>query len=225
MDKSKTDINMLQKVNMIVSEKLPGFASRYFSNNMDLKTPGTLYGYALDLSAFFEFLETRSISVRKMVISDMDRITPSMIEDFLEYSKKYMVQGKVVERSDCAVRRRYSSLSSFFQYFYDLDMIDRNPASKVKPPAFLRNKTKASTNTLNKDLLDFITCETMDGRAGAVQYTHRSRDVAIIALLMGAGLKASECVKLDLMDLHLAENYLIIRRKKALRKIFIVSAK
>ena len=206
---------------MIVTEKLPGFASRYFNHNMDLKTPGTLYGYAMDLTAFFEYLGEMSFNVDKMVISDLDKITPSLIEDFLEYSKTYIEQGKVIERSDCAIKRRYSSISSFIKYFYDLDMIDRNPASKVKPPAFLRNKTKASTNTINKDLLDFITTETMDGRIGAIQDTHRNRDIALVALIVGAGLKASECVNLDLDDLHLEEGYLIVRGRKSPRKVYL----
>ena len=38
------DVKILDKVDMIVKEKLPGFASRYFNHYMDVKAPGTLYG-------------------------------------------------------------------------------------------------------------------------------------------------------------------------------------
>ncbi len=221
MNRSQNDVKTLEKVNMIVNEKLPGFASRYFNYNMELKAPGTLYGYALDLTAFFDYLGSMSIKVDKMVISDLDKITPSLIEDFLEYSKTYVEQGKVIERSDCAIKRRYSSISSFIKYFYDLDMIDRNPASKVKPPAFLRNKTKASSNTINKELLNFISCETMEGRSGAMQDTHRNRDIALVALIIEAGLKASDCVNLNLDNLHLENGYLLVRGKKSPRKVYV----
>ncbi len=71
---------------MIVKENLPGFASRYFSYNMDLKTPRTLYGYALDLKLFFEYLEQVSCKVDKMTIKDLETITPDIIENYLEFS-------------------------------------------------------------------------------------------------------------------------------------------
>ena len=43
-------------------------------------------------------------------------------------------KGVTKTRSEAAIKRRYSSLSSFFNYYYKLDMIDRNPISKVTPP-------------------------------------------------------------------------------------------
>ena len=39
MNRSEDDIHVKEKVNEIVRNRLPGFASRYFSYNMDLKVP------------------------------------------------------------------------------------------------------------------------------------------------------------------------------------------
>ena len=39
MNRSEDYINVKEKVNEIVRNRLPGFASRYFSYNMDLKVP------------------------------------------------------------------------------------------------------------------------------------------------------------------------------------------
>ncbi len=86
MNRSQDDINVIKKVNMIVQDKLPEFASRYFKANMDIKTPRTLYGYATDLTSFFEYLEYRdtdSFDVKLMGISDLNKIDPSVIEDYL----------------------------------------------------------------------------------------------------------------------------------------------
>ena len=48
MNRSEDDIHVKEKVNEIVRNRLPGFASRYFSYNMDLKVP-TLDGSSNDI--------------------------------------------------------------------------------------------------------------------------------------------------------------------------------
>ena len=58
MNRSQDDIRTIEKVKQIVRERFPGFASRYFNYNMYLKAPKSLYGYALDLTSFFDYLET-----------------------------------------------------------------------------------------------------------------------------------------------------------------------
>ena len=122
---------------MIVRDKLPKFATRYFKANMETKSIQSLYGYALDLTSFFEYLKYRepdSFDVARMTLLDLNDLTPSVIEDYLDYSREYTDKGVTKTRSEAAIKRRYSSLSSFFNYYYKLDMIDRNPVSKVTPP-------------------------------------------------------------------------------------------
>ena len=43
MNRSEDDIHVKEKVNEIIRNRLPGFASRYFSYNMDLKVPKQTY--------------------------------------------------------------------------------------------------------------------------------------------------------------------------------------
>ena len=76
MNRSQNDIKTLNKVKQIVKNKLPEFASRYFSHNMELKAPDTLLGYAIDLSSFFEYIRSMYLHNDKMVITDLEKITP-----------------------------------------------------------------------------------------------------------------------------------------------------
>ena len=221
MNRSEDDIKILKKVNTIVKEKFPGFASRYFSHNMDIKTPRTLWGYAIDLTSFFEYLETVSFHVDKMVISDLDKITPEIIENYLQSSRTFMDNGKVKTRSDAAVKRRYSTLSSFFSYYYKLEMIDRNPVDKVVPPYQRRSVTKVPSNSDNKELLDFVFHGELEGNKASFQERTRKRDVAILMLIMGAGIKASECVNIDLTDLHLESGYITVKNRKSKRNVYV----
>ncbi len=191
------DVKILDKVDMIVKEKLPGFASRYFNHYMDVKAPGTLYGYAIDLVSFFDYISSVSINTDEMVVSDMDKITPDVIENYLEHSKTYMEKGLVKTRSDSAVKRRYSSLSSFISYYYDLDMINTNPVRKVRPPNPMKYKTRIPSDDSENDLLEFVSDGSYGGRSGKFHEHTRNRDTAIIMLIMHTGIKASECVSIS----------------------------
>ena len=222
MNRSQDDIQVLKKVNTIVKEKLPGFASRYFSYNMDIKTPRTLWGYALDLKSFFEYLEQSSYKVDKMTIKDLETVTPDIIENYLEFSYSHYDKNGVLKKcSDAAVKRKYCVLSSFFSYFYKLDIIDRNAVDKVQAPHQKRFVTKASTDLENKQMLEFVSKGSFDGFQGVFQDRTRNRDLAIIMLIMGAGLKATDCVELNISDLHLDERYIKINRRKKKKNVYI----
>ena len=220
MNRSNDDINILKKVNMIVQDKLPGFASRYFRANMDIKTPRTLYGYAIDLTSFFCYLETISFETKKMTISDLNKITPEIIEDYLDYSLEYVEKGEVKTRSEASVHRRYSSLSSFLDYFYRSYMIDQNPASRVVPPRPKRYITPVKSVTSHKEILDYISNNMLEGRKGAFQEKTKIRDTAIVMLMAGAGLKVSDIVSLNIEDLNLKENTLVLSRKRCKKTVY-----
>ena len=121
MNRSKKELETKNKVNIIVRDKLPKFASRYFKANMETKSLQSLYGYALDLTSFFEYLKYRepeSFDIARMTISDLNELSPSAIEDYLNYSRIYTDKGETKTRSDATIKRRYSSLSSFIAYYY-----------------------------------------------------------------------------------------------------------
>ncbi len=222
MNRQQDDIQIIEKLNMIVKKDLPDFASRYFKANMEIKAPRTLYGYALDLKSFFEYLDSIDFKVNTMKISDMDKISPEIIENYLEFSESYHDgNGNVRKRSMAALKRRYSTLSSFFTFFYRLDIIDINPLNKVQPPVQDRFVTRSSTITQNNSLIDFISQETFDGIKGMNQLRTRNRDIAILMLIIGAGLKVSDCVELNIEDIHLDEKYITVNRRNKSKTVYI----
>ncbi|WP_139225843.1 hypothetical protein [Oribacterium sp. WCC10] len=110
----------------------------------------------MDLTSFFEYLKYRepdSFDVARMTLLDLNELTSSVIEDYLDYSREYTDKGVIKTRSEAAIKRRYSSLSSFFNYYYKLDMIDRNPVSKVTPP---RIKKQYQITPSVKDFLNIF---------------------------------------------------------------------
>ena len=224
MNRSQDDIYVREKVNMLVQDKLPEFASRYFKANMDVKTPRTLYAYAIDLASFFEYLEYRetdSLDRKCMVISDLNRITSSIIEDYLYFSREYSDNGKKRIRSDAAIRRRYSSLSSFLEFYYKKGMIDQNPATRVTPPRKNIQVALSPSAKTNQNIIDFISNGSLGGRKAAFQAKTCTRDAAIVLLIASTGIKVSELVELNIDDLHLDELYFTVKARKSQRMVYI----
>ncbi len=220
MNREQDDIRTIEKVNQIVKDELPGFASRYFNHNMSLKTPRSLYGYTLDLKYFFQYLETIGLSIKDMLLKDLDQITPQIIEDFLEYSRTHSKGRAGVEMSLSGLARRHGALSSFFDYYYKLDLIDKNPVHKVPAPRPERNTTPIPTNSINFEMLDFVINGDLGGRRNEYRVHTKERDLAIILLIMGAGIKGSDVVNLDIDDVHLEGNYINVRTRKSVRMVY-----
>ena len=50
------NVSVQDKIDKVVKTKLPGFARKFFIDNRDQLTPQSLYGYAIDLVAFFDYI-------------------------------------------------------------------------------------------------------------------------------------------------------------------------
>ncbi|SEA88952.1 hypothetical protein SAMN05216349_1457 [Oribacterium sp. KHPX15] len=186
---------------------------------METKSPQSLYGYALDLTSFFEYLKYRepdSFDVARMTLLDLNELTSSIIEDYLDYSREYTDKGQIKVRSDAAIKRRFFALSSFLDYYYKKDMIDRNPASKVTPPRVDINRPVPITTTVNtnRNIIDFISNGTLEGRRAAFQEKTCLRDAAIFTLIASTGIKVSELVNMNIEDVNLDEHYISINGRR-----------
>ena len=195
---------------------------------METKSPQSLYGYALNLTSFFEYLKYRepdSFDVARMTLLDLNELTSSIIEDYLDYSREYTDKGQIKVRSDAAIKRRFFALSSFLDYYYKKDMIDRNPASKVTPPRVDINRPVPITTTVNtnRNIIDFISNGTLEGRRAAFQEKTCLRDAAIFTLIASTGIKVSELVNMNIEDVNLDEHYISINGRRNQKRLIYIS--
>ena len=108
-----------------------------------------------------------------------------------------------------------SALRSFYGYFFKHQVIAKNPALLVDMPK-LHDKAIIRLDTDEVAmLLDYI-------ENGGSQYTGqrkvyyektKNRDFAIIILLLGTGIRVSECVGLDIQDVDFKNNGIKVVRK------------
>ena len=122
-----------------IRRDLPKFCDEFFIGIENRTTPLTRLEYAYDLRIFFYYLftETRefqSFDATNFGIKQLDEVTTSQIESFLEFLNYYEFEGTTYSNTVKTKARKLSTIKSFFKYFYNKDAIDSDPASKVLTP-------------------------------------------------------------------------------------------
>jgi integrase/recombinase XerC len=204
-----------------MTKTLPAFASMFFRGIESVTSIRTRIAYAYDLNIFFNYLkecpdfENESDDIHNWDISVLDEITPSDIQDYLDYLKVYS-NSEDIPRSngERGLMRKLSSIRSFYNYFYRMELIKNNPASIVKMPKLHQKDIVRLDSDEVATLLDHV--ET--GRDLTKQQLNfhkktKIRDLAILTLLLGTGIRVSECVGLDINDVDFKNHGIRIVRK------------
>ncbi|MBR0163800.1 MAG: tyrosine-type recombinase/integrase [Lachnospiraceae bacterium] len=198
---------------------LPAFCKQYFRGIEENTSPRTRLGYAHDLRTFFVFLHETNPALKNIEITDykleiLDRITREDIEEYLEYITLYDKDGKEFSNREFGKARKISSLRSLYNYFYRAELITSNPPALVRTPKLHEHEIIRLEPDEVAVMLDSV--EAGDRLTGSQKKFHektRLRDVALITLLLGTGIRVSECVGLDFNDIDFGNNGLRIHRK------------
>lgn len=212
-----------------VISALPAFAEEFFLGIKPQTTALTRLNYAYDLRVFFNFLsckirEFKNIDITKLVIEDLNEINVSIIEKFLDYLTDYEYNGKRYKCGQRAKARKLSSVRAMFKYFFNKDKIKSNIAAKIIAPKLRDTEIiKLEPDEVVK-LLDLAeSASAMTKSQQAFHNRTKLRDVAILTLLLGTGIRVSECVGLDLDDVDFNTNGFRVTRKGGGRAILYFS--
>lgn len=200
-------------------EKLPSFCKTFFIGIEPTTASRTRLAYAYDLGCFFEYMHENNPICKKMEIPDfplsvLDQLTPTDIEEYLYFLKYYQKDGVEHYNKERGVKRKLASLRTFYRYFYKKELIKENPVIKVDMPK-LHDKTIIR---LDVDEVSMLLDEVESGgglteRQKKFHDKTKVRDLAIMTLLLGTGLRVSECVGLDMNDVDFKNNGIKIHRK------------
>ena len=208
-----------------IRKSLPVFCGEFFRGIEQVSSPLTRLGYARDLKLFFEFLITETEefygkTVLQFDLEDLNNVTSTHIEMFLEYLSLYKVDGKVYKNGEKAKCRKLSTLRALLKYFYKKDKIKSNVASKVDTPKI----HDSQIIRLELDEVEKVLNLAENGRdmtqmqQGFHKHT-QSRDYAMLSLFLGTGIRISECVGLNIDDFDFKQNAFIVTRKGGNRTI------
>jgi site-specific recombinase XerD len=108
-----------------------------------------------------------------------------------------------------------SAIRSFYAYYFRREMIKTNPTVLVDMPKIHEKAIIRLDTDEVAALLDYIehAGDTLTGQAKVFYNKTKERDLAMITLLLGTGIRVSECVGLDVEDIDFRNNGIRVIRK------------
>lgn len=210
--------NTLHLRNLLAA--LPGYCKDFFRGIEPQTSSRTRIAYAYDLGVFFDFLIKENPSMSKLdkksiTLEQLDQLTVSDFEEYMEYLKyRFNDSDQEVINKERGIRRKICALKSFYNYFYRSERLENNPVSKVNLPKLHEKDIIRLDPDEVALLLDEV--EQGDGLTDKQRSYHaktRVRDLALLTLLLGTGLRVSECVGLNIKDVDFKNNGIRIYRK------------
>ena len=199
---------------------LPTFCRDYFRAIDTTTTTKTRISYAYDIRSFFQFLLDENPAFKDYKMTDftvdvLDQIKALDLEEYQEYLKVYQAGDKTETNGERGLKRKISALRSFYAYFYKREMIETNPTVLIDVPK-IHDKSIIRLDTDEVALLlDYIEhCgDQLTGQKRVYYEKTKERDLAIVTLLLGTGIRVSECVGLDIEDVDFKNNGIKVTRK------------
>ena len=214
-----TDTENILKLRQVLST-LPAFCKDYFRAIDSTTTTKTRISYAYDIRIFFQFLLDENPVFKNYAMTDfsvdvLDQIKAVDLEEYMEYLKVYQNGDKTETNGERGLKRKISALRSFYAYYYKREMIHTNPTVLIDVPK-IHDKSIIRLDTDEVALLlDYIEhCgDSLTGQKRVYYEKTKERDLAIVTLLLGTGIRVSECVGLDIEDVDFKNNGIKVTRK------------
>lgn len=212
------NIDTLEKFKEIRKE-LPLVCTEYFIGIESRTSTLTRLEYAYDLRIFFNFLTTEiedfvGINVKLIDYALLNKVTTTHIELFLDYLSYYKINGKDFSNNLKTKARKLATLKSFFKYNYNKDNLIKDAASKVATPKL---PEKPIVRLEKEEVADLLNTVENGGnfslRQNAFCKKTQKRDMAILSLFLGTGIRISELVGINIADVDFLQNAFKITRK------------
>ena len=145
-------------------------------------SPNTAASYAQDLALFERFCRERGIA-------SVSRVRPLTVREFLQWLR--------TSRQPSTVARKLACLRSFYRFLAAQGVVRESPTSFIQTPRLWQRLPQTLSESETQQLLN---APAADGLG--------LRDVAMLELLYGAGLRVSEAASLDLSNVNLDAGFL-----------------
>jgi len=160
-------------------------------------SPNSISAYTFDLLKYADFI-TENYNLRSP-----NRIKSSQIKEFIS-----SLQSSPQKRNEKPIHvkslsRQISSIKGYHQYLINEELAKKNPASRIRTPKI--PKTQPVFLSVNEIISMFKAID--DSKKYA------TRDLAIVKLLYGSGLRVSELIELKLTDIRWDENFILVTGK------------
>lgn len=202
-----------------VLQELPKYVTTFFRSIEYTKAPRTRLGYARDLKTFFEFLCDKNPVLKGKKTSEVsldviNQLESEDIEEYMDYLKFYEKDGHQYTNGENALKRKLAALRLFFNYLYKNKRIDANPTEIVDTPKIHEKAiVRMDANEVAQFLDNVEYGNKMSDHQQKYHEKTKVRDLAMMTLMLGTGIRVSECVGLDIRDIDFDYDRIKIVRK------------
>lgn len=200
-------------------DTLPPFCRDFFRGVEDTMEPRTRIAYAYDLGIFFDFLQQKNplccgLSVREISLSILEKLTREDILEYSEFLSYYQKDGMEFTNDERGKRRKLASLRTFLNYYYQHGQLPENVATRVPLPKLHEKEIVRMDPDEVAILLDQVEAGSKMTKS-QLKFHEKTkvRDLAMLSLLLGTGIRVSECVGLDLNDVDMNNLAVKVQRK------------
>lgn len=232
---ASTQVARTRRLRALLRE-LPDMCSDYFLSIEQQTGALTRLSYAYDLKLFFQYLsdELAKFSGKPIVeftAQDLKRVTKQDLERYARYLALYVKNSadsqedpREVTNHEFGIKRKYASLRAFYKYLFSEGLIDSNTAALVPLPKLHEHAIIRLDVDEVARILDLA--ESGQGLPKTYQKYHRvtqKRDLAMLSLFLGTGIRISECVGLNIDDFDFEQNAFVVTRKGGKEVILYLS--
>jgi site-specific recombinase XerD len=133
-------------------------------------------------------------------------ITVPQIREYIISLRRRVENGKEVKNSDSIQATRWSAINTFFNFLVLDDYIEINPMTKTKRP---KNKKEKPIVYLEQDEIN----EIINKIKSESKPQFINRDMAIIMLGVGTGMRVGALVQININDIDFKENTIHVIEK------------
>ena len=223
----QSDIQNILRLREVL-KTLPAFAKQFFRAIEPTTSARTRLSYAYDIRTFFRFLQEenpmfRGVDITGLKVKVLDMMEATDIEEYQEFLKVYQVDESMpgscrtarITNGERGLKRKMSALRTFYAYYYKRQMISTNPTLLVDMPKLHDKAIIRLDDDEVAALLDYIEHggDDLQGQKKMYYEKTRIRDLTIVTLLLGTGIRVSELVGLDVQDIDFRNNGIRVVRK------------
>lgn len=201
-----------------IRKKLPIHSNQFFIGIETRTTPQTRLNYARDLLDFYNYLSKNIFlkDIKDITIENLNQLTSTDIEMFLDYLTLFEKDGKKITNSIKSKTRKLSTIRSYLKYFFNKNQLLSNVASKVPLPKLHEKPIiKLDYNEIEKilDKTENLDIPNMTKKQKNYNKEIAIRDIAILYLFLGTGIRVSELVGINIDDFDFEKRAFKITRK------------
>ena len=180
----------------------------------------TRLAYLRDLKLFFKYLTSEvplfaDLKPTDITDADLNRVTGAHIALYSDYLTLYVRSDDLVEtNADISRMRKLATLRSYFKFLFKNNRVDSNVAQLIDLPKLHEKPIlRLEIDEIVRMLDQVESGDALTDRQKKYHELTKTRDLAMISLFLGTGIRVSECVGIDIDDIDFSQNSFLVTRK------------